>query len=156
MNRIMSKETISKFVQNNVEGSPDKTIAVWDKMLRDGLIPNVNVQDITYSNFTALMYQASYGTEEGMLWLLTREPPADIDMQDDSGYTALGYAVYHNNPAKVRFLLDHKANRSLRDDEGYQPLHYANKYSDTAIIELLENYYPGKNRSEKYHILCIH
>ncbi len=143
----MSEENISKFVRNNKYGSPDKTIAVWDKMLRDGLIPDVDVRDITHSNYTALMYQAILGTEEGMLWLLTREPPANIDMQNEYGYTALTLAVDSNNPAKVRFLLDHKADRSIKINNGRTALWYAKKNNkDPAIIKLLESYYPGNNR----------
>ncbi len=44
----MSKENISRFVQNDINDSPDDMTAVWEKMLRDGLIPDVNVQDITW------------------------------------------------------------------------------------------------------------
>ncbi len=145
----MSKEDIRKFVRNNKEGSPSDTIAVWDKMLRDGRIPHVNVQDTTYFNYTALIYQAIYGTEEGMEWLLTRDPPANPDIKDiEFGYTALIYAVMDdNNPAKVRILLEYKADRSSTDNYGDIALSYAKKNNiDPAIIDLLENYYPEINR----------
>ncbi len=144
----MSEEDIRKFVQNNIKGSPGDTIAVWDKMLRDGQIPHVNVQDTTFINWTAIIYQARYGTEEGMEWLLTRDPPANPDIKNIYGDTALMLAVYFDdNPAMVRMLLEYKADRSIRYNGGDTPLSYAKKWNrDPAIIDLLENYYPEINR----------
>ena len=59
------------------------------------------------------MYQAEYGTVESMESLLAHKPPALVNLQDSNGRTALHLAVYSgDDPAKVRLLLDHGADKT--------------------------------------------
>ena len=50
---------------------------------------------------------------------------ADVDVQDDNGWTALHYAAYGNAPDVIYFLLGEGANRHLKDRNRRKPMHIA-------------------------------
>ena len=147
-----------KFVENLIKDSPGDTIAVWNVKLSNGLVNDINVQSSTWNNHTALINQTyRNGSNEAIKWLLTRTPPADPNIQDNSGGTALYYAVVHDDLDKVRLLIDHGADRNIKTNID-TPLSYAKRENKKPeIIELLENYYPnspnaigGGNYKSKY------
>lgn len=50
---------------------------------------------------------------------------ADVDVQDDNGWTALHYAAYGNAPEVIYYLLSEGANRHLKDRNRRKPMHIA-------------------------------
>ena len=41
---------------------------------------NINIEDSTYRDFTALHYQAVYGITGSEAWLIRQDPPPDINV----------------------------------------------------------------------------
>ncbi|MBN8828950.1 MAG: ankyrin repeat domain-containing protein [Sphingobacteriia bacterium] len=64
---------------------------------------------------------------------------ADINIQDDSGNTALHIAVYENNPGIMKFLLDRGANPYISNSDSAAPIHLAidKNYQGKEFIEIL-------------------
>ena len=116
----------------------------------DRSITDINVKDSTLYDYTALHYQARYGTTGSVAWLLRQDPPPDIDIQDSyEQLTSLMAAVRSDKDSegKVRLLLDHGADRNLKHKDGDTALsmaRYANK--NPAVIDMLENYRPDVSR----------
>ena len=134
---IDSAENIRRFVRNTGD------IPLMAEMLEKSKVSSANVRDSSWSNGTALMYQAYYGTVEGMEFLMACKPPALINLQDSDGCTALHYAVWSRDPAKLRFLLDNGADKTIRNKYGRTALDIARKYNYTKeCIEVLESYTP--------------
>ena len=132
---IDSAENIRRFVQNKGD------IPLMAEMLEKRMISSVNVRDSNWDDCTALMYQAGRGTIEGMEFLMACKPPALVNLKDGYGYTALHHAVYIKDPAKLRFLLDNGADKTINDDR-YTALENARRYNYTECIEVLESYTP--------------
>ena len=114
-------------------------------MLEKSMISSVNVRDSEWANMTALMHQTKYGTIEGMEFLMASKPPALVNLQDRYGFTALHNFFGSKDPAaKLRFLLDNGADKTIRDKSGDTALEHARKYKDCPkeCIEVLESYTP--------------
>ena len=138
---IDSIENIQRFVENR------GNIPLMAEMLEKSLVSSVNVRCRGWGNQTALMYQARYGTIKGMEFLMASKPPALVNLQNRYGNTALHYAVGSKDPAKLRFLLDHGADKTIRNDGGETALELARRiyyyiYCPKEIIEVLESYTP--------------
>ena len=134
---IDSEENIQRFVQNT------GNIPLMAEMLEKGKVSSVNVRYSGWDNRTALMFQAYNGTIKGMEFLMSRKPPALVNLQDSNGYTALNYAVWSKDPAKLRFLLDNGADKNIRSKRRVTALEYARKYNyPKECIEVLESYTP--------------
>ncbi len=89
------------------------------------------------------MYQARNGTVESMESLLAHKPPALVNLKNRFDYTALYYAVYsRDDPAKVRLLLDHGADKTIRNNYGLTALEFARSNNRTECIKVLESYTP--------------
>ena len=134
---VDSQENIQRFVQNRGD------IRISLKMLEEGIISDINIRDSSWDGYTALIYQACWGTVESMESLLAHKPPALPNLQDRDGWTALHYAVdSRDNPAKVRLLLDYGANKTIRNNEGLTALDIARMWNHTECIKVLESYNP--------------
>ena len=136
---IDSYENIRTFVRCD--------IPLMAEMLEKSLISSVNVRDSSCANFTALMYQVRYGTVEGMEFLMASKPPALVNLQASNGYTALHYAMMYavrsRDPAKLRFLLDNGADKTIRTNGGETALEYARRNKcPKECIEVLKSYTP--------------
>ena len=135
---VDGKEKIERFVR--FKGGIHSTM----KMLEEGTISDVNIRDSSFNDGTALMYQALYGTVESMESLLAHKPPALPNLQDRRGWTALHYAVDSRyDPAKVRLLLDHGADKSIKTNAGNTAFGLARGREYTECIEVLESYIPN-------------
>lgn len=64
---------------------------------------------------------------------------ANINMQNNQGYSALIFATLYNQEKMVEFLLNKNADFNLKDVEGKTALEHAKIKSFDAIITLLEN-----------------
>lgn len=62
---------------------------------------------------------------------------ATVDLQNQSGETALGIAILNLRPSIVQRLLDVGANANHRDGEGYTLLHLAASGGSLSIVEKL-------------------
>ena len=135
---IDSYRNIQRFVRNTGD------IPLMAEMLEKSLVSSVNVRDSGWHNGTALMYQAWHVTIKGMEFLMASKPPALVNLQDSDGRTALQHAVLSKDPAKLRFLLDNGADKTIRNYSRETALEYARKYKDCPkeCIEVLESYTP--------------
>ena len=64
----------------------------------------------------------------------------NVDLQDDSGWTALHFAAQENIPELIELLVKSKANLNIQEENGRTPLFIAifNR-NDKSAITLLEN-----------------
>ena len=62
---------------------------------------------------------------------------ADVNMQNNHGWTPLHYAVFNNCVEIVESLISKGANVNMKDDGGKTPLHVACCYGNKEITELL-------------------
>ena len=142
---MASKEIVSEFVQ----ASGADAIPRMNRMLNvDKSITNINIKDSTYSDRTALFYQADNGTTGSVAWLLMQDPPPGINVLDSYQNTPLMFAAWYgeDSEGKVRLLLDHGADRDLKNINGRTALSYARDYNMPAVIDMLENYRPDVSR----------
>ena len=132
--------TTKNFVQNNGD------IPLMKSMFQTGsgrVVSDINIRDRTWNDGTALMYQSSYGTLACMEFLLANDPPADPNLKDKYGYTALMWAVLDqdtDNGAKVTLLLEYGADPSIKDNDGFTVMEHANSYDQINCIKALESY----------------
>jgi hypothetical protein len=146
-----SKEKIAEFVRNNLLGKPDPDgIPRMHRMLNvDRSITNINIKDSFWNDWTALHYQAEYGTTGSVAWLLKQDPPPDVDELDNTQFTPLTRAAWSDEDpeGKVRLLLDHGADRNIKNEGGSTALDMARFYNKpAAVIDMLENYRPDVSR----------
>lgn len=62
---------------------------------------------------------------------------AQVNAEDDGGYTALDLAVINNNIEAVKLLLEYKANVNHQNQDRFTPLHSACRYALQEISTLL-------------------
>lgn len=116
--------TVSTFVNNDQPLSEnEKTISDW---VKEGnvekikqLVDDVNVND---SMGMAPIHWASDRGDLGMLKLLVECHSADINFQDDTGQTALHYAVSCSHEDICKYLIDKGARIDVQDEDGITPL----------------------------------
>ena len=68
---------------------------------------------------------------------------ADVNMQDEHGWTPLHYCVFAGNMAIMRFLLKHGANPDISDFEGRQAVDFTDDFD---FVELLIRYSKDERR----------
>lgn len=61
----------------------------------------------------------------------------DINVQDDKGYSAFGYAVSGGNIEVAKYLLEHGANKNLTSKAGHDALYFAERNQHHEVISLL-------------------
>ena len=145
-----TKEAVREFVRNNLYSKPDPdAIPRMTRMLLvDKSITNIDVKDSDYYDFTALQYQAYYGTTRSVAWLLQQDPPPDVNIRNSYQETPLIYAAWSGEDpeGKVRILLEHGADRDITNEYGRTALRYARSINKPAAIDLLVNYRPDVSR----------
>ena len=151
MGNTNTKEAVSEFIRNNLRGKPDPDAIprMCRMLLVDKSITNIDVKDSDYTDWTALHYQAGWGTTGIVAWLLTQDPPAYIDVLGPGQWTPLIAAAYSgiDSEGKVRLLIEYGANRDLEDVDGRTALRYARSINKpAAVIDLLVNYRPDVSR----------
>lgn len=100
-------------------------------------------------NVSPLMQACRVGDEESVIYLL--QHGADINFQEESGFSALHYAVYFYHPHLVRLLLAKHANSLLKNNQGDTPLMMAIKESDISMVNILLNTdYPANIKIENH------
>ena len=62
---------------------------------------------------------------------------ADVNAQDEDGYTPLHWCASTGNENLCRLLLEHNADVNIQDNLGYTPLHWITRNGDENICRLL-------------------
>ncbi|MFC4211614.1 ankyrin repeat domain-containing protein [Pedobacter lithocola] len=65
---------------------------------------------------------------------------ADVNKNDDLGYSALAIAVARGHKEAVKVLLDYGASANTQDAKGNTPLHYVSENNDLELARLLLNH----------------
>lgn len=173
-----SQEDIHNFVSNN--GNITSFLNMRT-LLSDGIITNIDIRDKTpddnkkIHDHTALMVQAGWGTLKVMKLLLGKDPhfklnipPADPNLTDKNGYTALHLAIIGGKDSyeKVNLLLKSGADKTIKSSiECETPLELVKRTYSTQdkerkkIIKLLteksskslSNGGTNRNKSKKTH-----
>jgi uncharacterized protein len=86
---------------------------------------------------TPLIVAAYHSQVEIAAYLI--EQGAGIDLQDDTGFTALHYAAYYGSPEMAALLLKNGADRNIKDKRGYTAYDYAVRYGFTELAALLKD-----------------
>ena len=106
-----------------------------------------------------LIFETKHNPPGHALQLLKDDPTIDINTQDESGMTALHYAVMYEKEEVVKALLDHPDIKpSLKNKQGKTPLDIALATNNTAIIEMFPEPPPRKedvNRDGVVNILDL-
>ena len=124
---------IRKFVQNAGD------VARMAKMLlEDRSIADVNARDVTWHNFTALLYHARHGTRHSVEWLLRQG--ALVNVCNDFGFTPLHLAVDSGDAEKVCVLLAHGADKAATCARGDTPICLLAKKTSLSKLKKTELY----------------
>ncbi len=145
-----TKEAVREFVRNNLRAQPDPDAIprMYRMLLVDKSITDIDVKDSDYTDYTALHYQAWYGTTRSVAWLLQQDPPPDVNIRSSIQHTPLMFAACADEDpeGKVRILLEHGADRDLTAS-GYTALSIARvNNKPAAVTDVLENYRPDVSR----------
>ena len=135
-----SFENISKFIRA-------KEATTYDNLLLDGSISNA---DVRYGGWSGLHIIPQIGrnkkdvdTDILISYLLTCDPPADVNGSDSDGGTPMWAAAYENNTSAVKVLIDFGGDRTIKcnSDSAYSPnttpLDTAKAKNNQEIIKLL-------------------
>lgn len=82
-----------------------------------------------------LIEAAKDGNTKCLQWIV--QTGSDIDACDDSGMTALHWAVQNNHQDTVKLLLKQGASVSCQDSQGNTPLHYTVTHNQYNLAKLL-------------------
>ena len=146
-----TKEAVREFVRNNLrdQRDPDAIPRMTRMLLVDKSITDIDVKDSDYGDWTALHYQAAWGTTRSVAWLLQQDPPPDVNIRSSYQGTPLMLAACADEDpeGKVRILLEHGADRDRTDKWGNTALSIPRSRNKPAVvIDLLENYRPDVSR----------
>ena len=131
----------------------------YDNLLLDGRISNANVR--TDDGWSGLHWIPWIGrnykgidTDMLLYYLLTCDPPADVNGRNRWGRTPMWCAAYCNNTSAVKVLIDFGGDRTIKSnsntsntDANMTPLHiakYLNFYPNQEIIHLLTECFPSE------------
>ena len=146
---VDSKENRDKFIYA-VEAT------TYDNLLLDGSISNADVR--SYSGYSGLHIIPIIGsrnkdvdTDILISYLLTCDPPADVNGRDSSGSTPMWLAAYWGNTSAVRVLIDFGGDRTIKSysDDRYSypnmtPLDAAKGIDNQEINQLLMECCPSE------------
>ena len=146
---VDSEENIRKFIRA-------KEATTYDNLLLDGSISNADVRYGRDSGLHAIPGIGSRNkdvdTDILISYLLTCDPPADVNGRNSGGYTPLWAAACHNNTSAVKVLIDFGGDRTIKTDDyrdfyGHSnstPLDIAKQKNHQEIIKLLSECFPSE------------
>ena len=123
----------------------------YDNLLWDGRISNADVRgDNDYSGLHMIpgigIDNKDIDTDILLYYLLTCDPPADVNGRNRWGCTPMVRAVYCNNTSAVKVLIDFGGDRTIKSttflNSNTTPLDIAKKYiywSNLPLLDVQEN-----------------
>ena len=145
---VDSDENISKFINA-------KEATTYDNLLLDGSISNADVRD--GGGWSGLHCIPGIGsgnkdidTDILIYYLLTCDPPADVNGRESWGCTPMWEAAYYNNTSAVKVLIDFGGDRTITNNSKYDldsyttPLHRAKESDNQETIKLLTECFPSE------------
>ena len=124
----------------------------YDNLLLDGSISNADVRnEYGYSGLHEIpligRLNEDADTDILICYLLTCDPPADVNRRrDNGGYTPMRCAASYNNTSAVKVLIDFGGDRKIKSTyaPNMTPLDIAKKKNHQEIIKLLTEYFPSE------------
>ena len=144
---VDSRENIDKFL--NAEEA-----TTYDNLLLDGRISNADIRDD--DGWSGLHYIPGIGkynkdlTDILISYLLTCDPPADVNGRNRWGKTPMLIAAIKNNTSAVKVLIDFGGDRTIKcnsnagSDSNMTPLDIAKKENHQETIKLLTECLPSE------------
>ena len=127
----------------------------YDNLLLDGRISNADVRDD--SGYSGLHIIPGIGngnkyvdTDILISYLLTCDPPADVNGRDSWGITPMWRAASYNNTSAVKVLIDFGGDRTIKTNSNtgsypnMTPLDMAIYMINQEIIQLLTECFPSE------------
>ena len=146
---VDSYENKSKFVNA-------KEATTYDNLLLDGSISNADIRD-KYGGWSGLHMIPYIGsmnkdvdTDILISYLLTCDPPADVNGITIYGCTPMWVAAYHNNTSAVKVLIDFGGDRTIKSSStsfpypNMTPLDVAKQENNQETIKLLTECFPSE------------
>ena len=126
----------------------------YDNLLLDGRISNADVRhDDGWSGLHYIPGIGKYNkdlTDILISYLLTCDPPADVNGRNRWGRTPMSMAAEFKNTSAVKVLIDFGGDRTIKNNSDYwlnpntTPLDNAKKGNNQEIIELLTECFPSE------------
>ena len=147
---VDSEENIKKF------SGAEEEATTYDNLLLDGSISNADVRYGNYgwSSLHRIPWIGSdnkdIDTDILLYYLLTCDPPADVNGRDSDGWTPMWNAAYNNNTSAVKVLIDFGGDRTIKtnsDNYSYPnmtPLDIAKTTYNQETIQLLTECFPSE------------
>ena len=149
---VDSEENINKFIHA-------KEATTYDNLLLDGSISNADVRyDSGSTNGRSGLHWISVissrnknvDTDILISYLLTCDPPADVNGRDSDGCTPMWCAAYCNNTSAVKVLIDFGGDRTIKTNSNAgsysnrTPLNIAKQENNQGSIKLLTECFPSE------------
>ena len=147
---VDSKDNINTFMWA-------KEATTYDNLLLDGRISNADVRTDVRTALSGLhmilgvvsSIYTNIDTDILISYLLTCDPPADVNGKTSSGYTPMRLAAYHNNTIAVKVLIDFGGDRTIKTNSdtytpNMTPLDMAKVKNNQEIIQLLTECFPSE------------
>jgi ankyrin repeat protein len=92
-------------------------------------------------------------------YLLTCDPPVDVNGTDNYGCTPIWNAVHYNNPRLVKILIDFGGDRTIKSNSDVNPpnmtlLDFAKEKKSQDIVKLLTEYVPSEEEKLAFQLEC--
>ena len=145
---VDSKEDVYKFLYA-------KEATTYDNLLLDGSISNAGVRNVYLDGGSGLHIipyidsnNKDIDTDILISYLLTCDPPADVNGRDRYGETPMWVTAFYNNTSAVKILIDFGGDRTIKTNSD---VYYANttpldiaKYNKKETIKLLTECFPSE------------
>ena len=123
----------------------------YDNLLLDGRISNADVRnDGVWSGLHIILgigiCNKGVDTDILLWYLLTCDPPADVNGRNRWGCTPMPCAAYWNNTSALKVLIDFGGDRTIKNynNSNTTPLDIAKEENKQETIELLTEYFPSE------------
>ena len=141
-------------LEENIRKFIDATEATtYDNLLLDGSISNADVRSGSYDDRSGLhmipligRYNEDIDTDILLFYLLTCDPPADVNGITIWWYTPMWQAALYNNTSAVKVLIDFGGDRTIKANSNINstPVDIAKAKNDQETIKLLTECFPSE------------
>jgi hypothetical protein len=122
----------------------------YDNLLLDGSISNADVRtDDGWSGLHVISMIDFIDNDISLSYLLTCDPPADVNGRESDGYTPMCRAAYWKSTSTMKVLIDFGGDRTIKTNSNafypnMTPLDIAKKENMQDTIELLTECFPSE------------